>query len=112
MPALYAGGQSQEEVLVVICPEHVAHLKEAGWSSQQVREYLYEATKLPLSALPAERSARDDASAKAVKGTGALASPDAVVPIVAGGDGGGWSMVIPMWSFGSKTRSVTKRIEA
>lgn len=103
---LYTLGQAMQEVLVVICPEHAAHLKAAGWSRRQVCEYLYERSRAPAPELISLEGVKDAPLAR----HDALASPDAVVPIVAGGDGGGWSMVIPMWSTGAKTRSVTKRI--
>ncbi len=109
---LYALGQNMQEVLVVICPEHAAFLRDANWSRQQVCEYLYERTKAPPPKLFAEGGVKEGIGDKAPESAGALASPDAVVPIVAGGDGGGWSMVIPMWSTGAKTKSVTKRIMA
>lgn len=109
---LYAVGQNMQEVLIVICPEHAAHLKTAGWSRQQVCEYLYERTKAPPPPLFSLGGVKEALGEKPPAGSGALASPDAVVPIVAGGDGGGWSMVVPMWATGAKTRSVTKRIMA
>ncbi len=109
---LYAVGEAMQEVLVVICPEHAAHLKTAGWSRQQVCEYLYERTKAPAPSVLSMGGVKEGIGDAPPTGTGALASPGAVVPIVAGGDGGGWSMVIPMWSTGAKTRSVTKRIMA
>ena len=107
---LYAVGQGMKEVLVVICPEHAAYLKTAGWNRRQVCEYLYERSKQPHSAVMSLGGVKEALSDKPASGVGALDSPNAVVPIVAGGDGGGWSMVIPMWSTGAKTRSVTKRI--
>lgn len=109
---LYAVGQNMQEVLLVICPEHAAHLKTAGWSRKQVCEYLYERTKAPPPQLFSQGGVKEALGEKAPIGAGALASPDAIVPIVAGGDGGGWSSVIPMWATGTKTRSVTKRIMA
>ncbi len=109
---LYAVGQGMQEVLIVICPEHAAFLKSAGWSRQQVCEYLYERTKAAPPLLFEQGGVKEALNEKPPAGAGALASPDAVVPIVAGGDGGGWSTVIPMWSAGNKTRSVTKRIMA
>lgn len=80
-------GKGIRETLVVLCPEHTAFFKSAGWSRKQAAEYLYKATQ-----------------------PGTLASPDATVFVTAGGDGGAWSMVVPMWSNGAKTKSVTKRI--
>lgn len=109
---LYAVGQNMQEVLIVICPEHAAHLKTAGWSRRQVCEYLYERTKSPPPQLFSQGGVKEALGEESPTGAGALASPDAVVPIVAGGDGGGWSSVIPMWATGTKTKSVTKRIMA
>lgn len=108
---LYALGQAMQEVLLVICPEHAAHLKTADWSRQQVCEYLYERTKAPAPSLFSQGGVKEALGEKVAAGSGALASPDTVVPIVAGGDGGGWSMVIPMWATGTKTKSVTKLIK-
>ncbi len=109
---LYAIGQGMQEVLIVICPEHAAFLKDAGWSRWQVCEYLFERTKAPPPDVFHQGGVKEALSEKPPEDAGALLSPEAVVPIVAGGDGGGWSTVIPMWSAGSKTRSVTKRIMA
>lgn len=109
---LYALGQNMQEVLAVFCPEHAAFLKEAGWSRNQVCKYLYDVTKASPPRIYAEGGVKEALNEKAASGAGALASPDAVVPIVAGGDGGGWSMVIPMWATGAKTKSVTKKIMA
>ena len=105
---LNAVGREMQEVLLVICPEHAAHLKTAGWNRRQVCEYLYERSKAltPVSSGVALEAASD----RQRSASGALASPEAVVPIVAGGDGGAWSMVIPMWGNGASTKSVTKRI--
>ena len=86
-------------------------LKDAGWSRKRVCDYLYEITKAPPPPIYAEGGVKEALNEKSAAGAGALASPEAVVPIVAGGDGGGWSMVIPMWATGTKTRSVTKVIK-
>jgi hypothetical protein len=108
---LHAAGAGMQEVLVVICPEHAAHLQRAGWSRQQVCDYLFERTSSPAAGGVAPGGVRGGSEhVPVVSETGALASPEAVVPIVAGGDGGAWSMVIPMWSAGARTRSVTRRI--
>ena len=107
---LYAVGRNMQEVLIVICPEHSAFLRAAGWSRQQVCEYLYERSKVPAPEMMSLGGVFEGTKDAQQHGAGALASPEAAVPIVAGGDGGAWSMVIPMWSNGANTRSVTKRI--
>ena len=42
--AMFAGGGgwNQGEVVVVLCPEHVGNLERAGWSKEQVRDFLHE----------------------------------------------------------------------
>ena len=93
-------GADMHEVLVVICPEHAAHLFRAGWSKNDVSSYLFEQT-----AILAEKIDDDQFS-------GTLSSPEAVVPILAGGSGGGWSSIIPAWGLGAGgTSSVTRKIK-
>ena len=40
-------GPLNSELLVVISPELMAYLGEAGWSRQQVQRFLFEKTQLP-----------------------------------------------------------------
>lgn len=108
--ALYAMSPGMQELVVVLCPEHVHHIEKAGWTKPQIGRYLYEAAQRPAfawaeSGRPVPGLPRDSDEI-----VGALKSPESVVPIVAGGEGGGWSAAIQMWSNGAKTKSVTREI--
>jgi hypothetical protein len=39
-----------------------------------------------------------------------LASPDDVVIVTAGGEGAGWSAVLPVWAPAKHSRAVTRRV--
>ena len=103
---LYPMGQGVEEVILAICPEHIAHFDKAGWSKQQVGQYLFE---------NARKSGSDWAAMGFPAGyedqpTSVLASPESAIPIVIGGAGGAWSAVIPSWSLGMRSKVVTRSI--
>ena len=106
--AFWATAPGMSAVLIVMCPEHVAFLRDAGWPKSRVGEYLYEVTKRPASqwSNPTPRShvAVGDAMASA------LARPESAIVTVAGADGGGWSVVIPTWSNGHRSKVVTRPI--
>lgn len=115
---LYPFGPGAEQVVLVICPEHAEHFARAGWKKGQVGQYLYENARRPASewaasgmprAVPQESRARPDNGDGLVS---ALLTPDAAVPIVVGGAGGAWSMVVPTWSFGARSKAVTRLISS
>ena len=113
---LYAIGPGMKQVVLVICPEHAEHFARAGWKREQVGQYLFENARRPVSdwanaGLPSgTRPAGVDSHGAGDEMVSALHSPEAAVPIVVGGAGGGWSMVIPLWSLGAKTTAVTRTI--
>ena len=107
---LYPFGPGMRQVVLVICPEHAEHFSRAGWKREQVGQYLFENARKPASewasaGLPF--GARGDGGDEMIS---ALRSPEAAVPIVVGGAGGAWSMVIPTWSGGARSKAVTRTI--
>ncbi len=111
--AMFAGGvgMNQGEVVVVLCPEHLGHLRRAGWSKERVKEFLYDAAKRKISEWrEAGRFIRDSAGADDDY-LHSVVSPDAITVLAAGGHAGAFSSVIPLWSGGTGSRSVTKLIE-
>ncbi|HEX6512177.1 MAG TPA: hypothetical protein VF157_07765 [Chloroflexota bacterium] len=69
---------------LVMCPEHARVLAGAGWSKRQVREYL--ASKLE-----------------------SLESADDVLLLVAGGEAGGFSAIVPPWLPGKRSSQPVTR---
>lgn len=81
--ALLASGNDQEELVVVISPEALGYIEQAGWSKKQFRERLH----------------REAPSV--TKG------PDCFSVIVAGGMAGANCAIIPLWGGGSNSKSTT-----
>ena len=50
------------EALVVLCPEHVKTIQRDGWSKEQLRQFLFDHTGVPVSAYDAERWRRRHAA--------------------------------------------------
>ncbi len=111
--AMFAGGVgwNQGEIVVALCPEHIGHLKRAGWSKERVKEFLHGAARRTIAEWRgAGRFIRDSVGGDGDHLHSAI-SPEAITVIVAGGHAGAFSCVIPLWSGGSGSRSVTKLIE-
>lgn len=98
------------EAVVVLCPEHVDTLHRSGFSKQDVRQFLFDNTGVPIRAYE-----EDDGG----EGTQARAtyeeiqifgepcyrkfrSPDAIQIVVAGGTAGKFSAVIGSWATGPR----------
>jgi hypothetical protein len=84
--ALRASGGGQDELVLVISPEALGHVVEAGWSKQELRERLHE------------------------RAPGVLNSPDGLTVVVAGGAAGGACAIIPLWGTGVNSVSTTREI--
>lgn len=113
---LYPLGPEVTEVVLAICPEHAAHFTREGWKKEQIGQYLFDTARKPATewasmGLPSgavQEQEAENAAQNAV--VGALKSPQSAIPLVVGGDGGAWSMVIPTWSLGSRSKAVTRPI--
>lgn len=95
------------EPVVVLPPEWVDRLVEAGWSKERTRRYLWEHALTSLDRL--SPGIRDYANEAAVSQgyLRAARTPDDITLIVAGGPGTK-ATLLPLWSGGSK--SVTRAI--
>ena len=95
---------------IVLSPEHVRVIAGAGWTKQDVREYLFEKAVRPVDGMKSvgkfrqrdyDRQHGDEAhpivaADKMHRGL----SPDDILIVVGGGDAGGHSSFIPSWSRG------------
>ena len=98
---LYPMGPGVEEVVLAICPEHIAHFDKAGWSKQQVGQYLFE---------NARKSGSDWAAMGLPAGyedqlTSVLASPESAIPIVIA------AIVIVIMSSGILSKPIIPKIK-
>ena len=103
--------------LLVLGPEHAKTIAEDGFSKQDVKRFLFENVRRPLGELvpqpddeegldrhrlPAWLDAGNDATM-----VPKVASPEAVILIVAGGTAGRFSLQMTGWGGGSGTQLVT-----
>ena len=110
---MFAGGAgwNQGEVVVVLCPEHIGNLERAGWSKEQVKDFLYETAQRPITDWRAAGRLIPDSVGQPDDRLHSVESADAITVVVAGGLAGAFSCVIPLWGGGSGSRSVTKLID-
>ena len=111
--ALFAAGYDQGEVVIILSPEHVGNLARSGWSKREVKQFLYDgAQRIDSNRSAHSGSFRDsdnlDRDADVIKAV--VNSPDNITIIVAGGAAGVFSSVIPLWTGGSNSESVTNVI--
>lgn len=95
---------------IVMPKQHRDLLQEAGWNKQTVAEYLYEKARVKR----AEWAEVGKASVVRDKGDteySALASPEHLLVVAAGGPAGGFGAIIPPW-LGTKSQAVTVAIGA
>jgi thiol-disulfide isomerase/thioredoxin len=97
------------EALVVLCPEHVKTIHREGWSKQQVREFLFENTGIPLRCYNEEdgegvrmRGSYTEVSIDGEPCYRKFRSPDQIKLVVSGGTAGKFSAVIGSWSSGPR----------
>ena len=108
--AMFATGHGKGEIVIVLCPEHVGHLKAARWTKKQIREFLFEATHRKASEW-VRMGAMQEGEVDGDDSIPVALSPENITIVVAGGAAGAFSAVVPLWGGGSNSRSVTKKIK-
>lgn len=108
---LAAGGRlaaTGQEFGVVVGPSHAALLAGRGWSKAAVRRFLAERAVRRagdlrrMGKLPSELAGADDAAL-----VPAVARPEDLLLVVAGGDAGAYSAVMPGWAGRRHSAAVT-----
>lgn len=94
------------EPLVIIGPEHAATIAHDGFSKQDVKNFLWENTRIPCGKFSKEHREQRFAGFKEVDLVSIAQTPEDIMIVVAGG-AGKHSMVIP--TFGD-TQAITKPI--
>jgi hypothetical protein len=95
------------QMALILAPQHARICANAGWSVGEVQDFLFEHARNPLWRLrdggeydpvktpkmASEYGDPEDADTRVP----VFASPDRLVVVVAGGDSGGFSTVVPAW---------------
>lgn len=109
--AVGKGGQA----LVVLGPEHAGFCVDEGWTQAEVREYVSRESRIAPSELEAagvllETGSQHDMTPGPDGRLPAVASPDDVYLVTAGGEGAGWSAYAPSWAPTIHARAATRRV--
>jgi hypothetical protein len=111
---MVAGGRlslSDQQFVVVIGGQHRRYLVERGWSKKEVRTWLHtHAIRSAAELIRAGRLSPASATGGAPRRYDAVAEPEDILVVAAGGDTGGYSVVIPGWSGKLHSQAVTKMI--
>ena len=107
--AMIGLGPSISEVLVVLSPEVMQYVNEAGWSRQQVQEFLWGKAQLPARDWIAwRRVEHPETFTDKDQLVGCVADPSRITVLSAGGAAGGYIDIIGSWG---NSRTVTRKIE-
>ena len=103
--AMLAFGPGMPEVVCVISPEAMGHVAAAGWSRQQVAEFLHEKARLPVSEwMRWHRMGHELDHDRMVP---VVPEADRITVLPGGGMAGGFVSLISTWG---SSRSVTRRV--
>jgi hypothetical protein len=95
---------------VLVIPKQLRELIAAeGWQKRDVREYVHRAARVRRSEWQRVGKGRLAAGDDGDHEFAALASPDDLLVVAAGGPAGGFGAVVPPW-FGNRSRAVTRAI--
>ena len=107
--AMIGLGPSISEVLVVLSPEVMQYVNEAGWSRQQVQEFLWGKAQLPAREWIAwRRVEHPEKFTDKDQLVGCVLDPSRITVLSAGGAAGVYIDIIGSWG---NSRTVTRKIE-
>ena len=107
---LFVAGPGNAEIVIVLTPESIGHIKAGGWTKGQVAQHLWERGR--RTAAEWEEHGYPTGNPDADELVGVTTTWEGITVIVAGGKAGSFSAVIQLWGGGSNSRSVTKVIQA
>ncbi len=109
-----AGGRlslSGQQFVVIIAGEHRTRLSERGWTKKDVRAWLHEhAVRSEEDLARVGRLPPPETATQPARQYRAVADPDDILVVAAGGEAGGYSVVIPGWSGKLHSQAVTTMI--
>ncbi|MCW5603101.1 MAG: hypothetical protein KIT18_00925 [Burkholderiales bacterium] len=106
-----AGTARQPQYAMVFAGEHQFIMKKAGWTREQVQEYVFEHTKVPVAELKRVNMLPGDVTPEDEREMVALVEgPRDLLVFAAGGHAGVQSAFIPGWGGKRGSQSVTKAI--
>jgi hypothetical protein len=113
-PSSFSTGKGGQGV-ILLGPEHAGFCIAQGWTQAQVREFLFQESRITPAELLAAGIKQETGSAHsrtpAADGKlDTLASPDDVFLVTAGCEGAGWSAWIPNWAPIQNAAAASRRV--
>ena len=113
-PSTFSVGKGHQ-VALVVGPEHLAAIHEAGISKPEAREFLARETRVTPEELESagiliEEGYQHDMTPGADGKLPVVPTPDDILIVTAGGAGAGWSAYIPAWAPKLHSRVTTRRV--
>ncbi len=106
---LIVAGPGNAEIVVVLTPETIGHIKAGGWRKEQVAQYLWERSRLTAAQWDEHGYPTGKPDDELV---GVTTTWEGITVIVAGGKAGSFSAVIPLWGGGANSQVVSKVIRS
>lgn len=111
---IVAGGRlglSGQQFVVIIGGQHRRYLAERGWTKKDIRTWLQaHAVRSAEELGRVGRLSPSEAAENSPQSYAAASDPEDILVVAAGGDTGGYSVVIPGWSGRLHSQAVTKMI--
>ena len=111
---MVAGGRlslSAQQFVVIIGGQHRRYLAERGWTKKDVRTWLQaHALRSSEELIRAGRLNASDVTDDSPRSYSAVSYPEDILVVAAGGETGGYSVVIPGWSGRLHSQAVTRMI--
>jgi hypothetical protein len=113
-PSTFIAGKGGQ-VVVLLGPEHALALIEGGVSRREAQEFLARESRITPAELEAagigiELGSQHHMVAGEDGRLATLASPDDAYIVTAGGEGAGWSSLMPVWAPVKHSRATTRRV--
>ena len=103
-------GHGHGELLLLVSQEHGGFFEAAGWSKAHVREFVHERARRTAGDWASVYKGEQPAPGSEDEMVPVLKSPESLALLAGGGPGGPWSALIPRWSKGVGSFSVSREI--
>ena len=107
-----AGATRQPQYAMVFGGEHQVTFKKAGWTREQVQNYVFEHARSSVAEFKRFNMMKGDVKAGDESAMSPIVErPEDLIVIAAGGNAGSQSAFIPGWGSKKGSQSVTKEIK-
>jgi len=104
-------GHGHGELLLMVSQEHGGFFRAAGWDKAQVREFVHQRARRTAGEWAGVYKGEVPPAGSENDMVPVLLRPESLVLLAGGGPGGPWSCLVPRWSKGVGSHSVSREID-